>query len=97
MKIEDTLSYNINKFSDYRKFKDAAPDFEIPDELEFMKRFSRSETVMKWLGSLLGNSRDLGRTCRMLKARFNDPHTRDSIDDSKAISILKNIWVIECL
>ena len=97
MKIEDTLSYTIRKYSGYREFKEADPDFEIPDELEFMKHAARGEAARMWLSSLLANSRDLKRTYRMLKKRFGNFKIGIDGDGSKVVSILKDIWVIECL
>ena len=97
MKINDTLTYTIRKYSGYRKFKEVDPNFEIPDELEFMKRFAGNDNAVMWLGSLLENSRDLKRTYRILKKRFGNFQTGIDGDDSRVVSILKDIWVIECL
>ena len=51
MKTEDTLKYNIEKYSHYKKFVETDNNFEVPDELAFMRPFIKTDEEKKWLES----------------------------------------------
>jgi len=97
MKTEDTLKYNIEKYSHYKKFVETDNSFEVPDELAFMRPFIKTDEEKKWLESLLVNCRDLIRTCRILEIRFGFLDAETDSEETKVIGILKNIWIIECI
>ena len=97
MKTEDTLKYNIDKYSRYKKFAEVDENFEIPDELAFMRQFIKTDEAKNWLGSLLVNCRDLVSAYRILEIRFSFLDTDTTIEEERVIDILKSIWIIECI
>lgn len=97
MKTEDTLKYNIDRYSRYKKFVEVNENFEIPDELAFMRQFIKTDEAKNWLGSLLVNCRNLRSVCRILKIRFSFLDADTTIEEDRVIDILKNIWIIECI
>ena len=97
MKTEDTLKYNVEKYAGLRQFVEVDPNFEIPDEMSFIRSYVKSEEGMKWLGSILANCRDFESTYRILKIRFEEFPKDSETEDSRVIGILKDTWLMECL
>ena len=97
MKAEDTLNYNMKKYSGYKDFIEADENFEIPNDLSYMEEFIKTPEARKWLVSLLLNCRNIERVKSILKVRFGSRTLAARIDTSRIIEMLKNIWIMECL
>jgi len=97
MKVEDTLQYNLNKYSNYRKFKEVDENLEIPEEISFMTEFTKTPEAKKWLSSILANCRDLDAVYKIIRVRFSRYTPGLDKAGNKTIEILKDIWIMECL
>ena len=97
MKEENTLNYNLEKYSGYKKFKEAEENYRIPEEISYLSEFIRTAEEKKWLGSILANCRDLDTVCKIIRVRFSRYTPGFEKEGSKAIEILKDIWIMECL
>ena len=97
MKAEDTLNYNLKKYSGYKDFIEADENYEIPDDLSYMADFIKTPEARKWLASLLLNCRNTERVKNILKVRFGSRTLAARIDRTRIIEMLKNIWIMECL
>lgn len=97
MKVEDTLRYNLEKYSSYKKFIETDENFEIPQEISFVTEFIKTPETKKWLASILANCRDLDIVYKIIKVRFSKYTPGLDRAGNKAIEILKDIWIMECL
>ena len=97
MKAEDTLNYNMKKYSGYKDFIEADENFEIPNDLSYMEEVIKTPEERKWLVSLLLNCRNIERVKSILKVRFGSRTLASRTDKSRIIEMLKNIWIMECL
>jgi hypothetical protein len=97
MKVEDTLKYNLDKYSGYKKFKEADENLEIPEEISYLKEFIKTSEERKWLSSILVNCRDLDIVYKIIKVRFSRYTPGLDREGNKIIEILKDIWIMECL